>query len=39
VQLGLVTDEDQLDCEHALAGGWRLDKQPPIELKRERALA
>ncbi len=32
VQLGLITDEDQLERDDALAGGRRLDEQPPIEL-------
>ncbi len=39
VQLGLVTDEDQLERDHALARrGW-LDEQPSVELERERPLA
>src|SRR4051812_1724698 len=39
VELRLVADQDQLKRDDALAGGRRLDKQPAIELERQRALA
>src|SRR2546423_9625653 len=38
VQLGAIADDDQLERDDALAGRGRLDEQPPVELKRERAL-